>query len=56
MLTFLAANSNFTYMLTKETWLLAAQANKMFAFSFCQSVRNQNILSSQMTRIMKPHQ
>lgn len=34
-LTFLAANSNFTYRVTKEAQPLAAQANNIDAFSFC---------------------
>lgn len=42
MLTFLAANNKFTYMLSKEAWPIAAQANNMYAFSFCLSVRKPN--------------
>jgi hypothetical protein len=34
VLRLLAANSNFTYKVTKEAWLLAAQANNTYAFSF----------------------
>lgn len=57
MLTFLAANNKFTYMLTirKHGYSQPRQIICMH-LAFARVLENQNILSSQVKRKMKSHQ